>query len=83
MIDTDRSEVLRALEELSEACPEYRLGQMIANLAMLARGDAEGAIWDMEDAELLAAAGSTRPMGTRATNRPPNVALQRTRCAGR
>jgi hypothetical protein len=56
MIDTDRSEVLRALEELSEACPEYRLGQMIANLAMLARGDAEGAIWDMEDAELLAAA---------------------------
>jgi hypothetical protein len=56
MIDTERSEVLRALEELSEACPEYRLGQMIANLAMLARGDTEGAIWDMEDAELLAAA---------------------------
>jgi hypothetical protein len=56
MIDPERNEVLRALEELSEACPEYRLGQMIANLAMLARGDAEGAIWDMEDAELLAAA---------------------------
>jgi len=56
MIDTGRSEVLRALEELSQACPEYRLGQMIANLAMLARGDAEGAIWDMEDSELLAAA---------------------------
>jgi hypothetical protein len=56
MIDTDRSEVLRALEELSEACPEYRFGQMIANLAMLARGDTEGAIWDMEDSELLAAA---------------------------
>ena len=43
MIDTDRSEVLRALEALSEVCPEYRLGQMIANLAMLARGDAESA----------------------------------------
>ncbi len=56
MIGAERSEVLRALEELSEACPEYRLGQMIANLAMLARGDAEGAIWEMEDAELLAAA---------------------------
>ena len=56
MIDTGRREVLHALEQLSEACPEYRLGQMIANLAMLARGDAEGAIWDMEDAELLAAA---------------------------
>ena len=56
MIDPERAEVLRALEKLSEACPEYRFGQMIANLAMLARGDAEGAIWDMEDAELLAAA---------------------------
>jgi hypothetical protein len=56
MIDIQRSEVLQALEELSEACPEYRLGQMIANLAMLARGDDEGAIWNMEDAELLAAA---------------------------
>jgi hypothetical protein len=56
MIAPERSEVLHALEELSAACPEYRLGQMIANLAMLARGDEEGAIWDMEDAELLAAA---------------------------
>ena len=56
MIDPARSEVLRALEDLSEACPEYRLGQLIANLAMLARGDAEGSIWEMEDAELLAAA---------------------------
>ena len=55
MIEPTRREVLRALEELSEACPEYRFGQMIANLAMLARGDAEGAIWDMEDEELVAA----------------------------
>lgn len=56
MIDPMRREVLRALEELSEACPDYRFGQMIANLAMLARGDANGAIWEMEDEELLAAA---------------------------
>jgi hypothetical protein len=49
-------EVLRALEELSEACPDYRSGQMIANLAMLAQGDEEGAIWEMDDEELLAAA---------------------------
>jgi hypothetical protein len=41
---------------LSEACPEYRFGQMIANLAILARGDAEGAVWDMEDDEWIAAA---------------------------
>jgi hypothetical protein len=56
MIDPVRREVLQILGGLSEACPEYRLGQMIANLAMLARGDAEGSIWDMEDEELLAAA---------------------------
>jgi hypothetical protein len=56
MIDSKRREVLRALEELSEVCPDYRFGQMIANLAFLARGDAEGAVWDMEDEELLAAA---------------------------
>ena len=55
MIDATKRDVLRALEELSEACPEYRFGQMIANLTMLARGDAEGALWDMEDEELLAA----------------------------
>ncbi len=56
MIDGVRRDVLRALEELSETCPEYRFGQMIANLAVLARGDAEGALWDLEDEELLTAA---------------------------
>ncbi|HEU5116573.1 MAG TPA: hypothetical protein VFT74_07845 [Isosphaeraceae bacterium] len=56
MIDPTRKDVLRALEELSETCPEYRFGQMIANLTMLARGDSDSALWDMEDDELLAAA---------------------------
>ena len=56
MIDPARREVIRVLEELSEACPEYRFGQMIANLTMLARGDADGALWNMEDEELLTAA---------------------------
>lgn len=70
MIDPARSELLRALEELSETCPRYRFGQMIANLVMLARGDTEGAIWDVEDEELLAAArkhladSSARPATT-------------------
>jgi hypothetical protein len=56
MIEPERGELLRALAELIEACPEYRFGQMIANLAMLARGDDPGALWNLEDAELLAAA---------------------------
>lgn len=56
MIDATRRDVLRILEELSEACPEYRFGQMIANLALLARGDVDGAVWEMEDDELITAA---------------------------
>jgi hypothetical protein len=33
MIDPVRREVLRVLEQLSDAAPEYRFGQMIASLA--------------------------------------------------
>jgi hypothetical protein len=50
-----REEVLSRLGELSRACPEMRFGQLIANLAVVARGTEPGAIWEMEDDELLAA----------------------------
>ncbi len=53
---TTRSELLDVLAELSEACPEMRMGQLLANLATLARGAVVGAIWDAEDEELLDAA---------------------------
>ncbi len=56
MIDPTRSELPRSLEALSDSCPESRFGQMIAVLVMLAGEDAEDAIWEMEDEELLAAA---------------------------
>jgi hypothetical protein len=55
MTNTVRRDVLQALGELSEAFPEWRLGQMIANLAVVARGATSEAIWDVEDDELLAA----------------------------
>jgi hypothetical protein len=55
MIDPTRRELLRLIEELSVACPEYRLGQMILNLAFLAREDGDRFAWDVEDAELIAA----------------------------
>jgi hypothetical protein len=55
MTDRVRQDVLQALGELSEAFPEWRLGQMIANLAVVARGAKVEAIWDVEDEELLAA----------------------------
>jgi hypothetical protein len=51
-----RSELFKVLTELSEACPEMRLGQLIANLATLAKGAIVEAIWDAEDEELLNAA---------------------------
>ena len=56
MINPVRQEVLRVLAELSEVCPEVRLGQLMANLSYLARGLSNEAIWDMEDEELLTVA---------------------------
>jgi len=53
---TARDELLKVLADLSEACPEMRMGQLIANLATLARGAMVEAIWDAEDEELVAAA---------------------------
>jgi hypothetical protein len=44
------------VNELSERDSELRFGQMIANLATLARGPEVESIWDAEDEELAAAA---------------------------
>ena len=52
----ERRDLLNALAELSEACPAMRLGQLLANLATLARGPTVEAIWDTEDQEMPAAA---------------------------
>lgn len=56
MIPSERHELLRLIEEMSEGYPEFRLGQLIANLAFWARGDQEGAVWNVEDEELMSAA---------------------------
>ena len=56
MIPAERQELIRLIEEMSEGYPEFRLGQMIANLAFWARGDQEGAVWNVGDEELMAAA---------------------------
>ena len=53
-----KHEILRALSDLVEHCPEVRLGQLIANLACIARGPTPEAVWDMEDDELLSAVRS-------------------------
>jgi hypothetical protein len=48
-------EVMESLAELRRALPSMRLGQLIANLATVARGAVPGAVWEMEDDELVAA----------------------------
>ena len=56
MTDSTRQQLLQVLAELSELCPEMRMGQLIANLSALAKGPTAEAVWDVEDEELLAAA---------------------------
>jgi hypothetical protein len=53
-----RLELLAALAELSRIRPEWRLGQLIANLAMTAGRLDSGGVWNLEDVEALAAAAT-------------------------
>ena len=48
-------ELAESLAELRQALPSMRLGQLIANMATVARSAVPGAIWEIEDDELLAA----------------------------
>jgi hypothetical protein len=54
--DQTRLDLIDALAQLSRLCPEWRLGQMVANLAMTAGRLDAGGVWDLEDEEALAAA---------------------------
>lgn len=56
MNNTLRTDLLKVLAELSGIFPDWRFGQLVANIATAARGPQVEAIWDSEDAELLAAA---------------------------
>lgn len=49
-------ELLVALAELRVLFPDWRVGQMVANLVQAAGLDKEGAVWEVEDEQLLAAA---------------------------
>jgi hypothetical protein len=46
---TARSKLLRLFSQLNEEATELRFGQLVANLATLARGANVEAIWDAED----------------------------------
>jgi hypothetical protein len=49
-------ELIGALSELRVLFPDWRMGQLVANLVTAAGGTDAGAIWDVEDEQLLAAA---------------------------
>jgi len=56
MITSHTDELVDALSELRVLFPDWRMGQLIANLVTAAGGVDAGAIWEMEDEKLLAAA---------------------------
>jgi hypothetical protein len=49
-------ELIGAISELHALFPDWRMGQLIANLVMASGGTDTEAIWSMEDEQLLAAA---------------------------
>ena len=56
MIASHTDELVDAMSELRVLFPDWRMGQLIANLVTAAGGIDAGAIWDMEDEKLLSAA---------------------------
>lgn len=55
MSSTDH-DLITAITELRELFPEWRMGQLIANLVQAAGCDQDGAIWNVDDQQLLDAA---------------------------
>jgi hypothetical protein len=49
-------ELTQAIVELRALFPDWRMGQLVANLVMAAGGTDGSGIWDIEDDRLLAAA---------------------------
>ncbi|REJ91328.1 MAG: hypothetical protein DWQ34_08955 [Planctomycetota bacterium] len=56
MTTSATDELLDAISELRTLFPDWRMGQLIANLVQAAGGSEPHNIWDIEDAQLLAAA---------------------------
>lgn len=55
-LEETRTKLLDALAEVSRLRPQWRLGQLVANLATTAGRLDSGGVWELDDAEALAAA---------------------------
>lgn len=53
--EDEQHEVVTALATLWAEYPNWRLGQLIANVAVWTRGVDKSALWEMEDKEALKA----------------------------
>ena len=49
-------ELIEVLSAMRKRYPEWRIGQLVANVALWARGAAVESIWDMTDDEFIEAA---------------------------
>jgi hypothetical protein len=49
-------QLMTAISEVRLLFPDWRMGQLVANVVTAAGGTDAGALWDMEDEQLLAAA---------------------------
>jgi hypothetical protein len=56
MNSAPNNELLNAIAELRELFPNWRLGQLVANLTTAAGESNPAAVWDVEDERLLEAA---------------------------
>jgi hypothetical protein len=72
-------ELIEAFSELRLLFPDWRMGQLVANLVMAAGGTEGGAIWEVEDEHLLAAARRLidRNRGRESSGVEPNAAPDR------
>jgi hypothetical protein len=74
MNEHERNELFAALAELARRYPQWRVGQLVANLA----GWSDAEVWDAEDSQLLAAARAhlgmaVEPIATPATKTTEDV----------
>ena len=50
---SERRQVIELLAELSDLCPDMRMGQWLSLFAMMARNSQVESIYDVEDEELI------------------------------
>lgn len=64
-------ELIEALSDVRLLFPDWRMGQLFANLVMAAGGSDASAIWDVDDEHLL---GAARRLINRNSGREPSTA---------